>query len=70
VNLDVVNVEEIAYIQEVTSSTENEAKVPKNLVYWSFTLRDVDVGNFSLHHDPKKDLGVLWQKISSINSSI
>lgn len=32
VNLDVVNVEEIAYIQEVTSSTENEAKVPQNLV--------------------------------------
>lgn len=32
VNLDVVNVEEIAYIQEVTNSTENEAKVPQNLV--------------------------------------
>ena len=26
------------------------------MVYWSFTLRDVNVGNFSLLHGPTKDL--------------
>ena len=29
----------------------------QNVVYWSFTLQDVDDGNFSLRPDATKDLG-------------
>ena len=48
-------------------SAENEAQLPHNVAYWSFTLRGVDVGNFFLR--PTKDLETMpGRRVDSINS--
>ena len=45
----------MAQIQQVTGRLpENEAQMPQNVVKWSSTLPDVDVGNFSFCHGQPK----------------